>query len=182
MTRYQSPGTRPAADHPVVDGGEPWPPPLGRERVEGMWLIPNGGDGRHLLLWLRPDGTFVRGVVHHPDGDPGRVRVEDVTRDAPWGLRRDAGPTVLALGEAARRPDGSTVSTAQHLAVVHVAADALALDAGVLGDLRGHRPTYTRASPAAARRVGELVGPAPGDASTPDGPARRGGGAAVPPR
>lgn len=83
---------KPAAD---------WPPPLDREAVVGMWMRPNGGQNEHKLLWLRPNGDWVRAAAVGPES--AITKVEHVERGIAWSVRNSAGPLFygpqLVVGE-----------------------------------------------------------------------------------
>lgn len=71
-------------------GAADWPPPLDREAVVGMWMRPNGGQNEHKLLWLRPNGDWVRAAAVGPES--GITKLEHVERGIAWSVRNSAGP------------------------------------------------------------------------------------------
>ena len=149
---------RPAKDADDV-AKNAWPPAPPREKVVGMWLLANGGMERYLMIWLKEDGTFVRGVVHHPEGEADEIRLEgEVVHDSPWKIRQvPRGGYSLVMGEAKKQPDGSTVSTAQALSLVYLDRDTLTIERGFAGALINAGSVYQRASAEAARSIANLI-------------------------
>ena len=109
---------------PVAKPAADWPPPLDREAVVGLWMRPNGGQIEHKLLWLLPNGDWVRAAAVGPES--GITKVEHVERGKAWSVRNSTGPRQygpqLVVGEYA-------------LAIGHVNPSQLVLAPRWIGDM-----------------------------------------------
>lgn len=133
-----------AADQSEDAASQNWPDDLQPAQVQGMWLAPSGSDDEILLLWLKPDGSWVRAQANGKFANLSTV--EYVERGRPWEVDN-------AAANLATQPE---ISAGEYqYPVAKVSKGELHL--GPWMDSVVYSTRYVRAWPSVEKRVSHLL-------------------------